>query len=139
MPASSSSFWEHRGAEEDVRLLRTVTAADLLSDELGHRPHITGVIKPAPDATDRQFFKGGIRLTQTLQLAKARSTGADREVGIQRKNDDFVNSVRLDIANRGFREWMPVTHCDVARGINPTLTQQTLEIPGLLFRDPSER
>ena len=127
------------GTEEDMRLFWIFAVADLKSDQLGHRAHITGVIKPASDAPDRQLTEGGIPLTQPLQLPETGSTRADGEVGIQRKHNHFVDAVGLDIADGRLREGMSVTHGHIAGGIDSTLTQEALQIARLLLGDASQR
>ena len=65
------------GTEEHMRLGGVVAVANFLCDELRHRLHIAGMIKPTSDASDRELFEIRIRLSQSLKFTKAGTTGAD--------------------------------------------------------------
>ncbi|CAI8314017.1 MAG: Uncharacterised protein [Cyanobium sp. ARS6] len=56
------------GTEEHVGLMGVVAVADLFSDQLSHRRDVAGVIKPAPDAADRQLLEDAVSLAKPLQL-----------------------------------------------------------------------
>ena len=127
------------GGEEDVGLVGHIAVADLLSDQLRHGTHIAGVIKPTADAANRQLFEGGVPLTQPLQFPETGAAGADREVGVERQHHHLIHAIGLDVGDGGFREGMPVAHGHVAGGIDSALTQQALQLTGLLLRDAAQR
>ena len=87
------------GTEENMGLFNVVTGTNLLGDEFSHRAHITRMVVPTTDTPQRQRLKALIHLPQPLELAEARATGTDRKMGIQRKNDNLINAVSLDISD----------------------------------------
>ena len=56
--------------EENVGFGGVVAVADLHGNQFRHRPDITGMVIPAADAANRQLFKCGVTLAQTLQFTE---------------------------------------------------------------------
>ena len=111
---------------------------DLLTDQFGHGADVTGVVVVAADAADGKLGEGGIALTQALEFAEAGAAGADGEVGIEGKDDHFINAVGLDVGDGGFGEGVPVAHGHVAGGLDAALAEGALKFACLLLGDAAE-
>ena len=66
-------------------------------------------------------------------------TGADREVGIQGQDHHLIHRISFDVGHGRFRERVPIAHGHVGGGLDSPLTQDTLQLPRLLLRDPAQR
>ena len=127
------------GTKEDVRLFNVVTGANLLGDEFSHRAHIAWMVVPTANTAQRQRLKAFVHLPKALELAEARAAGTNRKMGIEGKNDNFINAVSLDVSHGRLSKRVPIAHRHIAGGVHPTLAQKTLELSRLLLSDSAKR
>src|SRR3954452_2974920 len=75
----------------------------------------------------------------SIPLVQATARGGRRIMGIHRQQHDFIALSRLEFGDCFRSEGMPVAHGHKATGVDPGLSQLTLQGAGLLLGKPAYR
>mmetsp|Transcript_3123 Transcript_3123/g.5248 ORF Transcript_3123/g.5248 Transcript_3123/m.5248 type:complete len:278 (+) Transcript_3123:780-1613(+) len=115
-------------------------ALDLLLDQVGHGPHVTGALVPRRDHRVLQVPQVLVLLEYLLEQPEARPGGGHRELRVQGQDDQVRDPVTLDRLDRLLSEGVPVAHGHVALGVHAlNLAHRGLEARGLLLGRPPYR
>src|SRR5262245_3263719 len=112
---------------------------NLFGDLFGQRPDVRLVRVPARDVVAADALKLSPFLPQLLEVFEARSRRRNRELRIERQQNQLINPVANDLVNRSGSERAPVTHPDVDDRFNAAPGKFFAQRRGLFLRDSTQR